>query len=556
MSGATLSPQDAPGPGAGPPDGSGEAPGQAPGEAPGAGGNQGAAPPTTARRERLRTTPGRDLPVWLCVLASVGVLAAALVLVFSRTMDRYLDHDEHQFVATAALWAREGLLPYVDFPHFHMPYFVFVYGLLGEWTGKLLLSARLVSVAGAWGTMLLLHATVLRASRGLLPAWRHGLACGAVLLLLFNPLYVYTSGLAWNHDLAVMLALAAFLVHLPGSGRAWLAGMLLGLAIGVRLSVAPLAASFLIVQQLREERGHRARMAVTFLSGLAVALLPCAVLLVLAPRAMLFGNLEYPALNTAYRVQEGFDRAMDLPAKLDYMAVDVFGEPANLTLFCVFLLGLSGLNLTRRSGVLRRVLWFLPFLLLGALAPTPAWYQYFYALVPFLILGGLCGLGALPQDSRRLYVGLGAVAVTVVISIWQTLPDYRTLSNLTDPSSWTPLQVHAEGRRVAEAAGDGLVLTLSPLYPLEGGARIDPAFGSGPFGYRSAPFLTPEERAEHGLVGPDELQAHLAASPPAAVLTGYEPRDDAGLDAWAADHGYVEQPVGERLRLHLPPGPR
>jgi len=513
----------------------------------------------------------------LACLASLALLVASAVLVFSRTMQRHLDHDEHQFVASAALWARDGLLPYRDYPHFHMPYLVFVYGLLGELFGRWLFAARLVSLGAATLTLLLLHGAVRRAADAQAPLVRHGLACGAVLLLLFNPLFAYTSGLAWNHDLAVLLALMCCLVQGAGVRRAALGGVLLGLAIGVRLSMAPLVVPLLCSQLAADAPGTRRRPALALLGGLTLALLPALWLLLLAPQAMLFGNLGYPALNTAYRVAEGFERAMTLPGKVAYLVTDILGEPANLLLALLLLAsclppGTRGAG-TTSVRLVRRAALALPFLLLGALAPTPAWYQYFYALVPFVILVALGRIASSAPGSRALRVAFLLLPLAVTAAAWQTLPEYRTLSNLPDPASWQPLRLHAAGRELASLLAEerpmaseaqagtparrarpALVLTLSPIVPLEGGLAIDPAFASGPFAHRSARFLPADERGRHGLVGPDELEAHTAGSPPDALLTGDERRDDAALLEWVARHGYRSRPFGDGLLLHLPPG--
>src|SRR5205085_8843685 len=81
---------------------------------------------------------GSDLAFAAVVL---GVLA---VLLLSRSMHHDLDHDEHQFVASAALLARRGLLPYRDYPYFHTPGLVFVYAAIFKTcTSHLLLGARL-----------------------------------------------------------------------------------------------------------------------------------------------------------------------------------------------------------------------------------------------------------------------------------------------------------------------------------------------------------------------------------------------------------------------------
>lgn len=500
---------------------------------------------------------------------SVGVLGACLVLVFSRTMQRGLDHDEHQFIASATAWSRAGLLPYRDFAHFHMPYLVFLYGVLDDLFGRPFLTARLVSVVAAWGSMLLLHLAVLRSVETTRPWARHALACTAALLLLFNPLFTYTSGIAWNHDIALLLALGSFMLVTRGDGgrqRPFVAGLALGLATGVRLSVAPLGAPLLYQVVRSAPRGERLKPAIGLCTGVALALVPAAVLLLIAPERALFGNLEYPALNTAFRVEQGFARAMDLPGKLRYLLVDVLGEPGNMTLLAFMVFGAlcAPLGGTTHGAPRRRLaLLFVPFLMIGALAPTPSWHQYFYALVPFAILEGTLGLGAALQRPAVRAAGTVLVAACLVSSALHSLPDYRTLSNLRDPDSWAASRARAVGVRIAAELGAGgsgppmssqpRVLTLAPILALEAGLDTDPAFASGPFAWRSARFITADERAEQGLVGADELSAHLAGDPPRAVLTGTEKDGEEPLRAWASVHGYREHDLGDGLILQVSP---
>src|SRR2546423_10484824 len=77
--------------------------------------------------------------------ARVVTLALLFVLLFSAAMFKRVDHDEQQFVASAALLARKGLLPYRDYPYFHVPYLVYAYAAVFAFCGRLLLGARVVS---------------------------------------------------------------------------------------------------------------------------------------------------------------------------------------------------------------------------------------------------------------------------------------------------------------------------------------------------------------------------------------------------------------------------
>src|SRR5690349_6210883 len=101
------------------------------------------------KARRMLSTTHRGESVVLRALP-VGVLVVILLAIFSRIMTLGFDHDEHQFVASGTLLARQGMLPYRDYPYFHTPYLVFADAVLFAWIPYLLLAARgLSAVCGA-----------------------------------------------------------------------------------------------------------------------------------------------------------------------------------------------------------------------------------------------------------------------------------------------------------------------------------------------------------------------------------------------------------------------
>src|SRR5580704_8794792 len=97
-------------------------------------------------------TDDRPLSGRAILLLSIGVF----ILLLGRSMNRDLDPDEHQFVAPPALLVQDHLLPYVDYPYFHMPNLVFIYAGLTGWTSYKLLAARVVMTLCGTGTVILL----------------------------------------------------------------------------------------------------------------------------------------------------------------------------------------------------------------------------------------------------------------------------------------------------------------------------------------------------------------------------------------------------------------
>src|SRR5438067_1389567 len=107
-----------------------------------------------------------------------------------------LNHDEHQFVAPAALIQRFGLLPYRDFPLFHLPALTLVYALFYKCDYPFLL-ARTFNSAAASALVCLVFAFAWRKFAAW-PFWRRfGISAGFAALILFAPLFLETSGKTW-----------------------------------------------------------------------------------------------------------------------------------------------------------------------------------------------------------------------------------------------------------------------------------------------------------------------------------------------------------------------
>ncbi len=567
-------------------------------------------------------------------LAVVVVLFVVdFALMFGLNMARPLDHDEHQFVAAAAVYSREGLRPYVDFPYFHAPYLVYVQALVFRFTDYLLLSSRLLSVLAAWAAHALIFVAALRAVRGTLPR-REGVlfASGGVLLLLFNPLAQHTSGRAWNHDAGLLPALAGFLllvacvstdhrqVHRPLSRVVALfaSGALLGIAAGVRLTFLPLAAGVGLIVLADAWRQRHAAPLAGFAAGIAVTLSPMAYSFARAPAGFVFGNLQYPAVNTAYRQLTGHERAMTVAGKVWFFFEVALGKPGTillaLALACLWWAhrrargravdahdlvadgdtgegrptgrGLSvehSLSFTGGFSAVQLVLLSLPFLLLGAVAPTPSWAHYYYALVPFMVVGVMYGfagrfaeaepmrgraLAADPANAaaaqRRPLAFFGSVArggaltyfgAMVLVTVVFGLSGFREARSLARPTEWFTVVSHRMGVDIAQRTGPGPVLTLAPLYPLEGGGAIYPQLVTSPFVWRTASLVDESTRSAVGIISEDELPRLLEAVPPAAVLVGYEPDAEAPFIAFATAHGYTPIELANGTALWTPAAP-
>ncbi|MFL5733654.1 MAG: hypothetical protein ACJ78Q_10675 [Chloroflexia bacterium] len=499
--------------------------------------------------------------------AAVLFFAAVFLLLLSANMRKELSHDEHMYVAGGYLLARRLLIPYADLPYLQMPNLAFAYASILLGTSHLLLAARLFNTVCATLSAVILFAVTASLFREAGYAARLTLGAGSALLLVANPIFLYSSGLAWNHDLPVLLALLAVAAISSAAGRAnpylllGAAGVAVGLAVGTRLAFAPallpLAAGAFFLPGATSPR-RRLYRAGAFCLGVLGGLLPAIVVAALAPDRFSFDNLGYHRLSETYWRQLGNTRAMDLPSKLGYLW-DVVREPGTLALAIGALLVAILAVITGRA---KPAVYF-PLalaagvalsLLVGALLPTPTWYQYYYAPLPFLVLAAAYTaaiLYARARTSRGRTALLAAFAVLVLAAGIPAIASYARLNPSLRVDDWVPSQVHALGEEIGQAVGRGKVLTLAPLFPLEGGAGIYEQMAAGPFTWRVAGQLPSEDRGRLGVVGGDDLEALLERDPPAGILTGFEGGLEEPLVKYAQAHGYTARQLSNGATLWL-----
>jgi len=514
-------------------------------------------------------------------------LGGVFVLVLGMSMRKIINHDEHQFVAAGVLIARQGLVPYLDFPYFHVPGLAYLYALLFQWTDRLLLAARGLSVAASWLMLALLFFA---------PVWLFGRKAAIssflggmfiVLLLLSTQTFRYTTGWSWNHDVPVLLMCVACWLQIriltrsessrsvssgsvssrPVSWRAFLIGLCMGLAVAMRASFALPALVFaLFALPLPGTKVHGWGGLMWLIVGGVVGGTPAWVFLLLAPTPFLFGNFEYVRLNTAHYLESGGL----LPGQVWLQKWEMTRNSmitvwrANFALVLLSVAQLIRVSIQARSRPTQDWVFLcvlIPAALISGYAPTPMQVQYIYLVFPLL---ALLNLVLLRRDPWPRF-GLTLVVVAALYAATQAGQDFRdSWVAAWQPSEWTANRVHDEGRRMAELSEHGHVITLSPIYPLEGGVDIVPGLVSGPFGWRVANLVEPEVRAAMGIVGPDEalprLEAAFARGTPYAILVGIHGAHatlEPPLVAFAQAHGYRSVPVmgfaPEPGALWLPP---
>ena len=534
---------------------------------------------------------------WILAAVSLVVLLTIAAFHLQASQQLPFDHDEQLHIPTGVLLLRQGLLPYQDYPFHHQPYLAPALAALFSVDDHLLSVTRTFNAACGAALVALVYVLVWSTLRELPFRLRLLVSAATAVYMGLNALFVFTSGRADNHDASLLPAFGAFLLLLRGMRRGkctWfaLSGVLLGLATGVRLTMLPLAGAMLLAALFPgEPRPAKARLAggAAFLAGLAAALAPALALMAgVWERSLFYHFIFNPQYNSAYWLAQGGGHATTILEKLGYLLGDVTWVPGHYPYLqslghgwqCLpllpfaqnggLLLGLLLMLYFRRALAagpwpqLRRLtLWTLALALAATLASTPSFYQYFYPLLPFgLILLG-CGWAALwrrfgPDTAARRVLTRSLAGFSLAVLVLGSADMAIMTAHWAGRDEPTPGRVsHQRGREIRSLTpGGGKVLTLAPVFALEGGLEIYPRLAAGPFFWRVAGFMPPELRRSLNILGPQDLESSLAHDPPAAILTGFEGDLEKPLLDYARGHGYRPRPLAAGGLLHLPGGGR
>jgi len=360
-----------------------------------------------------------------------------------------------------------------------------------------------------------------------------------VVLYVFNPLVDYANGYAWNNDVVVLLVLLSFWLlvgaDLGGKSsyrRIAAIGLLLTLATFMRMTTVLVEALFLAVLLLRSggSIGHRLKTVAPFLAAAAAVSIWPVWVIAHAPRAFFINVFRIHVLNSQWLRETGM-----VYDKFD-LALFSLTQPGYLVLIAlaVCLWAMVG-RLGRRSktadvgNVVLAVLLPVTFFLIALMLPT-IWRQYLAIPVPFLVVSLayplLCLRNLAPPRraaKMRFRIACGLVAGCVLVAAASYPAVLGGVPAALAPEVWAPVELHKVSRDIAERTREPkLILTLAPLYALEGGCAIYTELSASPFSYRIGDLMSAAERAVTGTAGPETLDALVKNSPPSSVIVGVE----------------------------------
>lgn len=500
----------------------------------------------------------------------IYILVALSLLIFSlailaNSMTKPLGRDEQMYCTGGALIA-QGKMIYRDFSYVaQMPYHPLlcaaVFRLFN--TTHYLLAGRLISTVCDVLVMLCIIAIYRYTFKPFeISGMLFGLAGAAMYV--FNPSVDYSNGHAWNNDVVILCVMVSFRLFISTDfkqqSKYWriaCIGALLTLATCMRITTVLVQILFFIALLTKNERPLKQELTavLTFLLASAIVLIWPVWLIFQAPRAFILDAFVIQILNSDWLhkiglVHNKFALTYDSVTKPGYLALIVL----TVYLFATTVRLRRRLSISNKPDLLLASLLPLWFFIIALSLPT-IWKQHLAAPAPFLIIAAaypLLHLRKLAPLERDLYshpvkdlslrgisflTGLAhktglkkhfnfasaLIAMSVLIAIASYPVVLRRIPMLLRPQGWTPNALHRISEDIAKNTREPkLILTLAPLYALEGGCDIYTELSAGSFVYRVADYMSPADRAVTRSVSPETLEELLEKMPPSAVVLGTE----------------------------------
>ncbi len=470
---------------------------------------------------------------------AVLIMLILSLAIISNSMTKPLAHDEEMYCTGGYLMA-QGKMIYRDYSYVsQMPYHPLLYAIVYKITGTThyLLAGRLISAFCDILVMISIFGIYRYIFKShFVTGTLLGLA--AAIVYVFNPLVDYANGYAWNHDvviLCVILSLWLFiLTDFKKKSSFWLLmgmGAWLTLAACMRITTALVGIVFflMLLTVPADSIKLRLRRLSPFMAGSCLVLLWPVWLIINAPEAFYLNLVKASVLNGRWVPETGmvYNKLGLTIASLTtpgYLVLIIFA----IFIWLIFIFLRRNFEIKDKSKVIFCAILPIVFFVI-ALVPPSMWIQYLAMPVPFILTSlafpFLYLHNKASETSYRKYYR--AVVVFTVICVLVSVISYPIVlyraPAVLVPEAWTPLEVHKISKDIAgEINGSGKVLTLAPLYAIEGGCDIYTELSCGPFFYRVADYLSNEERRVAHVVGPKSVNELISQNPPSAIITGVD----------------------------------
>ncbi|MHC4131248.1 MAG: hypothetical protein ACYSSP_07100 [Planctomycetota bacterium] len=474
------------------------------------------------------------------IILLLGLLILSLVIA-ADSMSKPIGHDEHMYCTAAALMA-EGKVIYRDFSYIaQLPYHPTICAALYKLfnTTHFLLAGRLFSVVCDIIVILLISYIYCITLKNL-PVVSKLLGLGAAALYIFNPVVDYANGFAWNHDMVILCVLLCFTLFMTtdfqNKSRYWrlaLIGALLALATWSRMTTALIYIIFIIAifKRLSGNLKHKIIDLIPFIASSVIISIWPLIILIMAPKAFILNVSIIPIFNG-----EWLREIAKIPGPSEVI-FNSLTKPAYIILFILTIYFFVTIVLLRKkiqdidygnlmlSSIITVVFFIITFI------PPAMFEQYFAMPALFIIISFtypvlyLSRLNKQVLIKKQFHIACGVITTSVILTVLFNINILKRIPVLSEPQSWPAVELHKASKDIANKISEPkLILTLAPLYALEGGCEIYPEFSSGPFVYRIADAINEDARAAVIGASIHDLDRLTNEFPPSALILGTEPR--------------------------------
>jgi hypothetical protein len=464
----------------------------------------------------------------LILTASLAVIAGVAFYLLAASMTRGVTSDE-QMYCTGGYLLGKGLMIYRDFSYVaQLPYHPLLCAAIYKITGTThyLLAARLLSVFFDIGIVVCIFSIIRKI---FYQYYFTGIIVGilSAAVFVFNPFVSYLLGLAWNHDMVLFCIIASFRIfmgmdenHKHARVRIFFIASLLTIAAWTRITsvfVMPIFLAMIIANT-------RLKYILPFLGGVIIFSIVPIWIMVISGKVFYINIISMPILNSAllHKLHIAYDKG--------YLTITALRNKEFLflmliTIFfcgCVFALR-KRIAFTQKSNALLAFILLIMSFVITYFPPT-MWKQYFGIPVAFIII--VLGFALLYLRSQtNLYLFKICLCMFLVLTIATLISQNPILkiSKFLSVENWGPMKVHSISKCIVSNAGKSKeILTLSPLYVIEGSGKIYTELSAGAFGFRVADSLTEAERVATHTAGVKEFSELVKENPPAAIIIGPE----------------------------------
>ncbi len=475
----------------------------------------------------------------------------SVLICFSVIMSQTYIHDDNMYVAAGILLAEKQI--YSDFTYLQTPYMPYLYNLvfrLNDYSRPLLVG-KLFKFFLSVIELALIY-LLFRLLSG--NKW---LSASFLLILVNNRIFRSIIPYIRNYDLALILALGAFLFYFyrrrKSQGRLLvtylITGVLSGAAIGVKLTYGLIPLCFLIPLFIEYRFSSKSwRLFASFISGMIMTLIPAIVLTLRpGPDVGYFNNIGYHSLNVSWVMTEVTESSVYFHEKLLYFLNIFTCVQSNIFVLLIFIYAIfvsvkEKISVRYSNSPYPVILLFLFAGLLMFFLPTPSGDGYLYAAIPATLMF-ICVLHGKFSETGKKRVLMLSWTVAAVLVLGNGALDHKMMNTAFIPSAWGPNKMHESIQTLAdyipEEQREQPVATLHSAVPLEIGMNIYTEFSSGEFTCRIAHILSKTELDRYGITAPRYILSLLGADPPSAIIVNADiSRWEETFMEYAETHGY------------------